>query len=240
MRNTILPAPSAPARLAAATRAAAPSAVVEAMEARRLLSAGDADPSYGIDGTARSPFPEAASFSTTAVDNRNGNTVVAGISAVTAYDDYRLGLVRFNSAGQPDTTFSGDGRLLSDILGDTRGFGTPVTDVLVQPDNKVLVSGRLRSDGAAALVRFNADGSVDTAFGQAAKYPVSHSSMTRRPRRRSANGVGNAVAPKTKSEAAAPDDPASHASPKAVTQSRNATSREGTAGLIGVRTTPCR
>src|SRR5687768_16163880 len=153
------------ARLAAQRTRGAVTPVVEAMEGRRLLSAGDPDPSYGTAGTAGTPFPEVISFRTWAVDNRNGNTVIGGNVAVTAFDDYRLGLVRFNSAGQPDTTFSGDGRLVSDILGDPRGAYPAITDVLVQPDNKILVTGRRRSDGVAALVRFNANGTVDTSFG---------------------------------------------------------------------------
>ena len=44
---------------------------------------------------------------------RNGNTVVAGDAAVTRFDDEQLGLVRFNSAGQPDPTFSGSNSITS-------------------------------------------------------------------------------------------------------------------------------
>jgi uncharacterized delta-60 repeat protein len=80
--------------------------------------------------------------------------------------DARLGVVRLLESGQPDPTFSGDGRLISNLLGGPGGnLAFTVTDVLIQPDNKILVTGHRRSNGAAALVRFNANGSVDTSFG---------------------------------------------------------------------------
>src|SRR5215218_5541538 len=67
------------ARRTASRTDAAVRSVVEAMECRRMLSAGDVDPTYGTDGTARSPFPELISFRAWGVDNRNGNTVIAGV-----------------------------------------------------------------------------------------------------------------------------------------------------------------
>src|SRR5687767_1659932 len=162
-------------RLAGATWSAVPcaAALVEVVEPRRLLSAGYPDATYGQAGTGSSPFPGIEIWVTAGLDNRNGKTVVAGEAAEeyevphASWTDTRLGLVRFTESGEPDPTFGGDGRILSDLLGDSPGsdFNPPVTDVLIQPDDRILVTGALKSDGSAALVRFNADGSLDTSFG---------------------------------------------------------------------------
>src|SRR5688572_4967861 len=124
---------------------AAVTCAVEAMECRRLLSAGDPDPTYGGgDGAALAPFPEGLNFNATALDNRNGKTVVAGFLPASG-STFRMGLVRFTESGQPDPTFSGDGRLDTELFADSFGR-TAVTDVLIQPDDKILVTGRRRGD----------------------------------------------------------------------------------------------
>src|SRR5688500_6842800 len=138
------------ARLLAATRAAMRGlgGVVEVMEPRRMLAAGHPDPTFGEGGTGSSPFPGIEIWATQGLDNRNGKTVVAGEAAEefepphSNWFDTRLGLVRFTESGEPDPTFGGDGRILSDLLGGNgRQFPgadrATVTDVLIQPDDKV-------------------------------------------------------------------------------------------------------
>ncbi|HYC47653.1 MAG TPA: hypothetical protein VED01_19425 [Burkholderiales bacterium] len=65
-------------------------------------------------------------------------------------------VVRLNSDGTFDSTFDGDGVVV------TNGApGTP-SDIVVQPDGKILVSGR--GSGDFVVVRYNADGTLDTSF----------------------------------------------------------------------------
>lgn len=91
---------------------------------------------------------------------------------------YDVALVRLNSDGSLDTTFGEDGKLTTDI-----GSSHPVytddrgSSVLVQPDNKIIVAGTTRRYTKSnrtsfewymwdlLLLRYNADGSVDTDFG---------------------------------------------------------------------------
>jgi Domain of unknown function (DUF5122) beta-propeller len=59
--------------------------------------------------------------------------------------------------GDLDTSFSGDGRQITDFGGGESGFG-----VAVQVDGKIVVAGS--GDGDFAVARYNLDGSLDTSF----------------------------------------------------------------------------
>lgn len=77
-------------------------------------------------------------------------------------------LVRYNSDGSLDTEFGIGGKLLTDF-GSNWSLGYSVA---VQSDGKIVMGGTaLRSDSAFdfALVRYNADGSLDTMFGGTGK-----------------------------------------------------------------------
>ena len=76
--------------------------------------------------------------------------------------NYDFALVRYNSDGSLDTTFSGDGKLTT-AIGSGNDYGYSVT---VQADGKILVAGASHngSNDDFALVRYNTDGSLDTTF----------------------------------------------------------------------------
>ena len=92
----------------------------------------------------------------------NGKILIAG------YSDIGFALVRYNSNGSLDTTFSGDGKLTTD-------FGDVHDDprATVQTDGKILVAGGSyktdRSNSDFALARYNTDGSLDTTFSDDGK-----------------------------------------------------------------------
>jgi uncharacterized delta-60 repeat protein len=90
----------------------------------------------------------------------DGKILVAGDTYNGA--DYDFALVRYNADGSLDTSFDGDGKVTTDIAGENDiGYG-----VAVQPDGKIVVVGSSGSAGyyIFALVRYNADGSLDTTF----------------------------------------------------------------------------
>jgi uncharacterized delta-60 repeat protein len=75
----------------------------------------------------------------------------------------RLLLVRFNSNGTLDTTFGANG--VAEYAGSVYNVGHNVS---LQPDGKILVAGSMSTDGVdedILLVRFNANGTLDTTFG---------------------------------------------------------------------------
>lgn len=65
---------------------------------------------------------------------------------------------RFNSNGTIDTTFGING-----IIVDTTGISA--SDVLIQPDGKIIIAGTDSTRENFQLIRYNSNGSVDTSFG---------------------------------------------------------------------------
>ena len=93
----------------------------------------------------------------------DGKIVVVGDNGPATNIDLKI--VRYNTNGTFDTTFDGDGIVTTDIAGAT----DLVNAVVIQADGKIIVSGR--SDvppnfpTSYAIVRYNANGSIDTSFG---------------------------------------------------------------------------
>jgi uncharacterized delta-60 repeat protein len=121
---------------------------VDRLEARRLLSAGDPDLSFGGgDGRVLTDFAGRADAAAAVAVQADAKLVVAGTSAGD------VAVSRYRADGSPDTTFSGDGLAVTDF-----GGGERVRSVAIQPDGKVLVAG-------TGVVRYNPNGTLDTTFG---------------------------------------------------------------------------
>ncbi|MEZ0318206.1 MAG: cadherin-like domain-containing protein [Methylophilaceae bacterium] len=91
----------------------------------------------------------------------DGKIVVAGFVDVQNVEDFSV--VRYNADGSLDITFSGDGKVATAI----RSGGIDVAySVIAQPDGKILVTGtsELSDNTQLVLVRYNPDGSLDSAF----------------------------------------------------------------------------
>src|SRR5262249_46684391 len=92
----------------------------------------------------------------------NGKIVVAGTSTSAAtYNDFAV--VRYNPDGSLDTTFNGTGKVTTDI-----GSSDDVArSVAIDGNGKIVVAGYSNVGGTYdfALVRYNADGSLDTTLG---------------------------------------------------------------------------
>jgi uncharacterized delta-60 repeat protein len=127
---------------------------------------------YAVDGSFDTGFGAGGGvvtdIGTGSIDDGNslvvqadGKILVAGSSASGGNDDFAL--VRYNANGSLDTSFSGDGKLLTAI-----GSGSDLgVSLALQSDGRILVAGRSNngSDDDFAVVRYNADGSLDTSFG---------------------------------------------------------------------------
>ena len=126
----------------------------------RLNSDGTLDASFDGDGkviTSLGPFSD---FGATAVALQpGGKIVVAGQSGSGNVRTADFALVRYNADGSLDTSFDGDGKLITAVSSDYDRVG----DVAVQPDGKIVVVGG--APGGAVVVRHNANGSLDTSFG---------------------------------------------------------------------------
>jgi uncharacterized delta-60 repeat protein len=137
--------------------------LIQTLESRTLLSAGDPDLAFGIGGIANVDFGYEEGFTVQGVDMdaRAGKTVVLGELFGTKH---QLGAVvaRLNADGSPDSSFGGAGYF---TYGDVQPTG-----VLVLPDGKILVSGFINRETVDSeyttpvLIRLNLDGGFDTTF----------------------------------------------------------------------------
>ena len=123
----------------------------------RYNSDGSLDTSFSGDGMLTTDFWSSYDIALSVTVQSDGKILVAGWSNKDG--SYDIALVRYNSDGTLDTSFSGDGKLTT-VVGSSRG-----SSVTVQVDGKILVAGA--SDNDLALVRYNPDGSLDLSFDMA-------------------------------------------------------------------------
>lgn len=142
----------------------------------RYNSNGAVDVSFGINGAldlALLPFAVA--------EQPDGKIVLAG--EISEYPSGSFAVARVNPDGTLDTTFDDDGMVSTDIVSSLEntfraGYGSRAQDLIIQPDGSIVLAGSLyyyQYDGwahaeqsiAFALVRYRADGSLDTDFGEA-------------------------------------------------------------------------
>ncbi len=138
--------------------------------AQQLLNLNVEDPNeapvvnYAVPaGIVQTPIGRGLSSDTATglVVQADGKIVMVGtsLSAETAQD---FSLVRYNPDGSLDTTFGGDGVVITPV---TAGTVTEMANsVALQADGKLVVAG-VGSGPDFALARFNVDGSLDTTFG---------------------------------------------------------------------------
>src|SRR5262245_1688521 len=97
---------------------------------------------------------------------RDGKIVVAGDANVSGVDQFAL--VRYNSDGSLDSSFNSNGKVTTAVgTGTCRGEG-----VTLQEDGKIVVVGHsFNAEGQSCftVLRYGADGSLDTGFGDSGK-----------------------------------------------------------------------
>lgn len=163
---------STPRRAHARQRATTRRALnLECLEDRCLLSAGAMDLPFGSDGivTMNVGLADATAEAAHAVAlQSDGKIIAVGVASTGTsrggFSEYDFAAVRFNTDGTLDTSFSGDGKTTTDLATDNTDAAT---DVEVQSDGKIVVSGYASAD--FAVVRYNTDGSLDTTFGGKSK-----------------------------------------------------------------------
>ncbi|UPQ79012.1 T9SS type A sorting domain-containing protein [Flavobacterium azooxidireducens] len=121
----------------------------------RLNSNGILDNTLNVtDNFGAIDYPVALSIQT------DGKLLVSGYSFNEASTS--LFIARYNSNGTDDTTFNSTGRRSFSI---TNATAARVTDLLIQPDGKILLGGKYYANGDALfMARFNTNGTFDTSF----------------------------------------------------------------------------
>jgi uncharacterized delta-60 repeat protein len=190
--------------------------LIEFLEPRHLLSAGDLDPAFGAAGVFA--YPDIPGPAVGIATQSDGKYVVATHTALYRFrpngtldksfghrghivpgftlfgvgidhsgriavgggtKDFRWAAARYLTDGSPDLAFNGSG---VNILPATQAKIASV--MTLQSDGKILIGGTQRNDEPddgdddllydATVIRFNTNGSIDTAFGTSGQVPAYH------------------------------------------------------------------
>jgi uncharacterized delta-60 repeat protein len=131
-------------------------ALIEPLETRQMLSAGQLDPSFGSGGKTTVDFHGLGVQATAVATESDGKTVVVGF-ANHGGEATDFAIVRLNFDGTPDTTFGPDHNGIVLLhLGDSDAE-SGAEAVVVDGQNRILVAG---SDNITAAVDYNVGGDI--------------------------------------------------------------------------------
>jgi uncharacterized delta-60 repeat protein len=125
---------------------------------------GSLDPSFSDDGKVVTDFGAQDAAADIAIQ-ADGRIVAAGFRAprdpVPQPGDFAI--ARYNLDGTLDSSFDGDGRVVTDVAADDTSLG-----LAIQPDGKIVAAGMSRINGSSpfdfALARYNPGGTLDRTF----------------------------------------------------------------------------
>ncbi len=128
----------------------------------RYNSNGSLDTSFGTNGIVVTDFIGEQDQAYDVALDTDGNIVVVGKATINHSLSRQFGVVRYDSNGNLDTSFSEDGKV-------TTGFSFSSRDradaVAIQSDGRILVGGDVGGSGDFGIVRYNVDGTLDMSFG---------------------------------------------------------------------------
>ena len=134
----------------------------------RFNADGSLDSSFDADGTLTTDFGSEVVFPNDAADAfalQSDGKIVVAVNHRNASGSVNFGVVRYHADGSLDTSFDGDGLVVTSF-----GLNIPskANAVLVQPDGKLLVGGEaanaITNKHDFAVARYNSDGTLDTGF----------------------------------------------------------------------------
>jgi uncharacterized delta-60 repeat protein len=144
------------------------SPVQEDFVVARYDASGNLDLSFGTAGKAVTDFEARGDVAYDLLIQPDGAMVVTGSASIidqfgVAGSDFAA--IRYTSLGTLDAGFGVDGKANTEVAGRTDlGYAAAM-----QPDGKIVLAGRVANAGGddpdIGLVRYNADGSLDTSFG---------------------------------------------------------------------------
>ena len=130
------------------------------LAAVRYNTDGSLDSSFDTDGKVTTPIGSGNDVGWAVAIQSDGKIVVAGYSHNGSNDDFAV--VRYNADGSLDSSFDTDGKVTTPI-----GSGNDLgVSMAIQSDGKIVVAGSSHngSNWDIAVVRYNADGSLDSSF----------------------------------------------------------------------------
>lgn len=138
----------------------------------RYNTDGTRDTAFGANGIQTTVFGSGNSIVTSVVIQNDGKIVVAGN---TSGDKNDFAVARYNADGSLDTSFSGDGKQITDLGSDY----DVASSIALTSEGKIVVAGTSNPD--FAIIRYNTNGTLDTSFSQDGKlkdYPHAYAGNT--------------------------------------------------------------
>jgi uncharacterized delta-60 repeat protein len=112
----------------------------------RLNGDGSPDANFGTAGLVSSPFTGSGDFGHAVALQSDGRIVVAGaVGNSSSNSDF--GIARYTSAGALDPSFGSGGLVRVDFFGSFDG----ASDMLIQPDGKIVAAGSARNGATTGL-----------------------------------------------------------------------------------------
>ena len=135
------------------------------LQLARFNADGTLDTTFGTNGiTVNDLFPTRnCDFAQTVKRQNDGKIVLAGTTGHADSSTGEFAILRYNADGTLDTSFAGDG-IQTVYAGGYNLYD--LAELAIQPDGRILFSGYVRngSFGSGAVVRLNADGTLDATF----------------------------------------------------------------------------
>jgi uncharacterized delta-60 repeat protein len=131
----------------------------------RYNTDGSLDNSFDADGIVTTSVGSSNDMAFSLALQQDGKIVVAGLSSNGSNDDFAI--VRYNTDGSLDNTFSVDGKVTTAVGSDDE----IARAIVLQQDGKIVLAGYTDNgtDFDFALVRYNTDGTLDTSFDEDGK-----------------------------------------------------------------------
>jgi uncharacterized delta-60 repeat protein len=120
------------------------------------------DNTFGTGGHVNTSLGSFGNMCNSVVIQSDQKIVFGGSTKSSDFTDFAFAIARCNSDGTLDNTFGTEGKVVTSIEPGSEG-----NSVAIQSDGKILLGGSSR--WFINLVRYNSDGSLDTAFGTGGK-----------------------------------------------------------------------
>lgn len=150
----------------------------------RLKANGFMDSTFGGTGRVTVDIAGVNDYGNSLAVLSNNKILIGADTYNAAQDSIRVALVKLNANGTLDNTFNGTGKVTAN-----KNFNNYETDIALQKDGKILLSGAQYADYSDSafnyigntnhmLLRFSANGSIDSSFGTYGKTVIDFGKYT--------------------------------------------------------------
>ncbi|MGL2963124.1 T9SS type A sorting domain-containing protein [Flavobacterium sp. RSB2_4_14] len=129
----------------------------------RLLSNGNLDTTFGINGVVQTPFSGSESFANCIAVQQDGKIILGGytVNAPFAKD---FAMIRYDGNGTIDTGFGINGKVITTL---NTTYSDYIDKIIIDPQGRIIASGcsSFEVNYKLAMVRYTSNGTLDTSFG---------------------------------------------------------------------------